>query len=525
MGAVRVDGRDAPVVESVEEMLGRFTSHLLTLVPLWKSRLMHSPECLPELETDVHSEFARGADFAVAGLLALVMGDPAFLDKAEQSRQAFATPLRQGRSRQIAVRLLGGLVIWVTSLYCAARRFANEENEDGAGAYIELMQFGFGKGVSPGLESTVARQAALCPSFEFATQELQRRGVKIDVKTVRRIANQCGDSLLSLREHELELFRAGTLPMGTEFVGKSISVQFDGGRTRLRGPLVPVTAEDSQKHDADDPGRSRKQPKHKYDSDWREPKLVTIFEHDEEGKMKKETLATIDGTFGGPDALAEIIAMHLHRLGAAKAASVTFVADGAPWIWDRVPVIIEKAGLKNVPIHQVLDCCHATHHISLALKAMGLTGDAYKAVYKLHRTNLRNGHWRQVVDELTDFAKGFNEIKDVKTEIAYLTKHGEAGRLMYPSFRAKGIPLGSGSIESNIRRVINLRLKGSGIFWTPANAEAMLQLRAQVISNRWDERMIAMRNHHRIHGKKRPPSRLQKTLEKIEAKKEKATKP
>jgi hypothetical protein len=116
MGAVRVDGRDAPVVESVEEMLGRFTSHLLTLVPLWKSRLMHSPECLPELETDVHSEFARGADFAVAGLLALVMGDPAFLDKAEQSRQAFATPLRQGRSRQIAVRLLGGLVIWVTSL-------------------------------------------------------------------------------------------------------------------------------------------------------------------------------------------------------------------------------------------------------------------------------------------------------------------------------------------------------------------------------------------------------------------------
>ena len=47
--------------------------------------------------------------------------------------------------------------------------------------------------------------------------------------------------------------------------------------------------------------------------------------------------------------------------------------------------------------------------------------------------------------------------------------------------------MGSGAIESTIRRVINLRLKGNGIYWTEDNAEAMFQLRAAVVSGRWEE--------------------------------------
>jgi len=45
-----------------------------------------------------------------------------FLATAEQTRREFATPLRLGRERKIQVRLLGGLLIWLTSLYCAPRR-------------------------------------------------------------------------------------------------------------------------------------------------------------------------------------------------------------------------------------------------------------------------------------------------------------------------------------------------------------------------------------------------------------------
>jgi hypothetical protein len=62
----------------------------------------------------------------------------------------------------------------------------------------------------------------------------------------------------------------------------------------------------------DSSGRSKKVSKKEYDADWREPKLLTIFVHDETGKMVKKFESTIDGTLLGPDAIAELAAMHLH---------------------------------------------------------------------------------------------------------------------------------------------------------------------------------------------------------------------
>jgi hypothetical protein len=48
------------------------------------------------------------------------------------------------------------------------------------------------------------------------------------------------------------------------------------------------------------------------------------------------------------------------------------------------------------------------------------------------------------------------------------------------------VPCGSGCIESAIRRVINLRLKAPGTFWTPEMAECFLFLQSQLLSGRWD---------------------------------------
>ena len=62
-----------------------------------------------------------------------------------------------------------------------------------------------------------------------------------------------------------------------------------------------------------------------------------------------------------------------------------------------------------------------------------------------------------------------------------------ADKMRYGTFRKKGIPLGSGAVESCVRRLINLRLKGNGIFWKLENAEAILHLRAQLLCGRWDD--------------------------------------
>lgn len=113
----------------------------------------------------------------------------------------------------------------------------------------------------------------------------------------------------------------------------------------MRGPLrdtfAQVTATDEDGLPTTDaPGRSRARPLRTFDADCREPKLFTNFAHDPQGRMDSKTLAAIEGTFERPDAIAEMIAMTLHRLGAAEALSVAFGGDGAPWIWDRVPTII-----------------------------------------------------------------------------------------------------------------------------------------------------------------------------------------
>ncbi len=490
-----MDGPEGKQIQSVEEMIGRFTSELLEHVGGWKEALINAPGELEETERDVHHAFARGADMMIAGLLAITIAGK-HIDKAdEQTRKGFSRPLEKGRVRMIPVRLLGGMVLWVSTLYCPPKkkRF-RKDDQPRVGLDVTLAQFGFGKGVSPALQSRVARQVALCPSIDFAHQELKREGVNLNAKAVKRVTYQCGEGLLALRKHRIELLRTGKLPVGDELAGKRVSVQIDGGRMKIRGSMknsrktVEVVDEDGLLIE-DAPGRSRRKPKRTYDADWREPKLVTIFEHDEQGKMLKKTKATIDGTLLGPDAIAEVVAMHLHRLGAAKAKSVTFVADGAPWIWDRIDSMTRLAGLVDVPIFQVLDCCHAVHHVSQALASLGWSKEQRNPLYREHRTLLRNGQWRQVVDELSGLQDEDESIAELETEISYLRRHGEAGRLSYVSFRARALPCGSGAIESSIRRVINLRLKNNAMFWKNENAETMLQVRSHVVPGQWDKSM------------------------------------
>jgi len=194
----------------------------------------------------------------------------------------------------------------------------------------------------------------------------------------------------------------------------------------------------------------------------------------------------LDGTFGGPDEILEVLAMRLHQVGATQADVVAFRADGAPWIWERLAWVTKRLGLKKGQVSYGLDWCHAVHHVSLALESLVREADR-KRVFKKLRKWLKQGSWRKVVDDVIDrmVELGLDENAPVWTEINYLTQHGEAGRLDYAKFRRRKLPVGSGAIESAIRRVINLRLKGNSIFWKEENAEGMLRLRGLVLSRRW----------------------------------------
>jgi hypothetical protein len=258
-------------------------------------------------------------------------------------------------------------------------------------------------------------------------------------------------------------------------------VQIDGGRVRLR---------ENKK------GKKRKGRRRKFDTPWREPKALIIFEFDKRGKMmNKQRQPLIEGTLLGPDHLAELVAFHLHRLGVAQAELVVFISDGARWIWDRLEWIERRAGLDSSKTLHVLDFCHAAHHISLALAALGLTANVRQKTYIRMRKLLKRGRYGEVVSELKKRAKRkkLKRSHEVWREVRYLERHGLEGHLRYPTLRRRGIPCGSGAIESTIRRVINLRLKSNAMYWLEENAEAMFAIRALILSDRWEDTLSRVR--------------------------------
>lgn len=483
---VRMDSKNGTPVASPSDTVSRFQVQTQSCVEQWIQQLQNDPDRLADIEQQIDQHYRQGGGQLVASILAKVTEGAQMDEHVQQVRRNAAIPLRAPQPRNLKVRLLCGLVLWITTAYCAPRRTkATDPSEQLVGLYPELAAFGFGKGCSPALQYKVARIIALSPSIDVARKELRREGIVLDKKAVRRIAEQLGHQLLELRRRELFAWREGWLPAGNDFAGRRVAVQIDGGRVRLR---------ENKKRKKK--SKKKKGTRPKFDTPWREPKALIIFEFNEQGKMvKKERQPLIDGTLLGPDHLAELVAFHLHRLGVAQAETVVFISDGARWIWDRLDWIEKRAGLDRSKTVHVLDFCHAAHHISLALSHLGYTSAARRKRFVELRQLLHRSRYDEVLSKLMQRAKQqkLEEDHEVWTEIRYLERHGSEGHLRYATFRRRGLPSGSGAIESTIRRVINQRLKSNATYWLEENAEGIFAIRALILCDRWEETLGRVR--------------------------------
>jgi len=155
-------------------------------------------------------------------------------------------------------------------------------------------------------------------SLEEAQDVLANRGVALDVKTVRLIAYRYA------ARARLEQQIAQTA-FGDTVAGRRVVVSSDGGRLRLRETKR---------------GPKTKKGRRRYTGAWREPKVLIIYVVDAEGKREASFAPVIDTTLKGPEAVFALLCTYLQRLGITQADQVLFVADGAPWIWKRVPQLV-----------------------------------------------------------------------------------------------------------------------------------------------------------------------------------------
>ena len=61
-----------------------------------------------------------------------------------------------------------------------------------------------------------------------------------------------------------------------------------------------------------------------------------------------------------------------------------------------------------------------------------------------------------------------------------------ACRMRYREYRARGMPMASGVVESACEHVVASRLKGPGMRWDEPGTEAILHLRCLDLNDRWD---------------------------------------
>ena len=176
---VRLESKEGPRVASPSACIDHFARQTGVRQTQWAQRLADNPDAFADIEQEIDQHYRQGAGHLVAALLGKVTAQPAMADHVEQIRRQAAIPLRAPQSRPLQVRLLCGLVLFLSTGYCAPRygkRGSSQVLQQQGGLYPELAALGFGKGCSPALQYTVARIVALNPSIAVARQELRAPG-------------------------------------------------------------------------------------------------------------------------------------------------------------------------------------------------------------------------------------------------------------------------------------------------------------------------------------------------------------
>jgi hypothetical protein len=424
-------------------------------------RSISCPEELDTLEQDIREKTNRLAALLLQKQL------QANLDSEENKKKEAAIiatcPERMKNEgyEDVTIKTSSGHEILVQARYYR-RNCDRKNNKRHKGVYAGLLLLGIHERTTPWLASLVSSCAALLSSFREVCQVLTEQGIRLGEKVVRKIAYRYADRVRIIQKVQ-------PLLPGENLSGRRVVVSMDGGRVRVR---------------ENKPGCKTTKGRTRYHRDWQEPKLFIIYVVNQDGKIEKSFAPLIDGGLQGADALFEQLHGYLKSLCIQDAEQVLFVADGAHWIWNRIPELTKLLGLKAECVHELIDFYHAVEHLGDVAALQNWSAKRRKTWIHQQRKLLKQGHVEQVAAAIGQLCRGSHR-KEMTTERNYFINNKE--RMRYPEVKSLSLPIGSGAIESAIRRIVNLRLKGPSIFWHKENAEKILVLRAFYKTGRWNQ--------------------------------------
>lgn len=420
--------------------------------------LFRAADSFEASEREIYQPLDRLGDLIVQHHLQTVSDADAVRQTARQLAQGTPSRVRNQGLRSVNIQTLRGGTITVTTPYFSRNCDTHKPSRGCYPVLVLLGIHGCRPRVTPALANHVVLTVTAMGSMDEARAWLNRQGISWSVNGIRMLTYHYAARARDAQQQRKMLFKESA-------AGRRVVISVDGGRLRVRrNKRGPKTNK----------GRIR------YHTHWREPKLLIIYVIDDQGNMDRCWTPIIDGLLKdhgrAPDAIFELIRYYLSSLEIDQADKVMFVADGARWIWRRVSALLSSLSLGDDQVVELVDFYHAVEHLAhVADLRRGWTKKQRGQWIRKQRKRLLNGQVDQVVTAVDALCQG-RMSKKVRTERDYF--HNNAERMKYQQVKSDKLPLGSGAIESAMRRVVNLRLKGAGIFWHEDSANALLLLRS-----------------------------------------------
>jgi hypothetical protein len=276
-------------------------------------------------------------------------------------------------------------------------------------------------------------------SFEKASRKIREHyGIEVPSSRIRRVTLKHGEALLE-QQPESQPIPEGLGPAW--IIGQ------------VDGCMVPMV---STEGGSGDRRKSRRLT-------WEEVRLALAH------PLGSRT-PVYGATTGNVDAAGHQLRHCVIQAGARSNSRIHAVGDGASWIPDQVE---DKLGLSA---QFLVDFYHVSEYLAQAAE---ICSPAQKQEWlKQRQTELKINHPLDVLNALVEHWERVPQ-PGQNTPVADCHRYIEnrLDQLDYQGALEKGLPIGSGEIESAHRSVIQNRLKIPGAWWLKGNVAKMLALR------------------------------------------------
>jgi len=328
----------------------------------------------------------------------------------------------------------------------------------------ELLALPAGQ-TTPSLANRALQLGTHMSFLHLQKQLLKQHNVRLTDSTLDSVMQKVGGVAHADLQAQLDVLEA--LPRGVAREQK-VQVQRAAPR-RLHVSCDGITYRTCYREDdPENPGKKRVV--------YQEIKVGAVFWQDEKERWHKRVVVGRDD----PERFGLSLWMLAVECGLLTCPQVVFISDGGSWC-------STVADLYFKGVTRILDWYHLTEYVWKAGRALypGQEQEIKRWVNAcLDHLHDSGGAGLLAHLERCRIARGGQTPEAFETLVGYLTPR--VSITDYPAYRAQGLIIGSGMIESSCKQVVGQRLKGPGMEWSEEGALAMATLVACEINDDWD---------------------------------------